>query len=51
MAAEVESMFYVMEVPWHGLGTKVAQALSAEEALIAAGLDWMWYKKENLYRR
>lgn len=40
MAAEVESMFYVRKVPWHGLGTKVAQALSAEEALIAAGLDW-----------
>lgn len=40
MAAEVESMFYVREVPWHGLGTKVDEALSSEEALVAAGLDW-----------
>ena len=40
MAAEIESMFYVREVPWHGLGTKVAKALSSEEALAAAGLDW-----------
>ena len=23
MAHEVESMFYVREVPWHGLGVKV----------------------------
>ena len=40
MAAEVESMFYVRKVPWHGLGTKVTKALSSEEALVAAGLDW-----------
>ncbi|MCI5903407.1 MAG: DUF945 domain-containing protein [Blautia sp.] len=40
MAAEVESMFYVRETPWHGLGTRVAEAPGSKEALILAGLDW-----------
>lgn len=41
MAANVETMFYTREKPWHGLGTKVAEAPSSEEALRMAGLDWM----------
>lgn len=40
MAANVESMFYVRETPWHGLGTRVNEAPDSREALIAAGLDW-----------
>ncbi|MFI3201557.1 MAG: DUF932 domain-containing protein [Eubacteriales bacterium] len=40
MAANVESMFYVRETPWHGLGTKVMEAISAKEALMKSGLDW-----------
>lgn len=40
MAANVESMFYVRETPWHGLGTRVMEAPNSKEALIAAGLDW-----------
>lgn len=40
MAANVESMFYVRETPWHGLGTRVEEALTSREALIMAGLDW-----------
>lgn len=40
MAASVESMFYVRETPWHGLGTRVNEALNSKEALTAAGLDW-----------
>ena len=40
MPAEVESMFYVRETPWHGLGTKVLEAPASKEALILAGLNW-----------
>lgn len=40
MAANVESMFYVRETPWHGLGEKVDEALTSAEALKKAGLDW-----------
>lgn len=40
MAANVESMFYVRETPWHGLGTKVMTAPGSREALQTAGLDW-----------
>ncbi len=40
MPANVESMFYVRETPWHGLGVKVASALSSAEAIQIAGLDW-----------
>ena len=40
MSANVESMFYVRETPWHGLGTRVMAAPGSKDALIAAGLDW-----------
>lgn len=40
MSANVESMFYVRETPWHGLGTKVMETPDSEGALIAAGLNW-----------
>ena len=40
MAANVESMFYVRETPWHGLGTKVLEAPASKDALQLAGLSW-----------
>lgn len=40
MSANVETMFYVREVPWHGLGTMVQDAPTSAEALSHAGLDW-----------
>lgn len=41
MSANVESMFSASRlVPWHGLGEIVDDALTSEEALRKAGLDW-----------
>lgn len=40
MAANVESMFYTREKPWHGLGVNVAESPASKEALDLAGLNW-----------
>ena len=40
MAAQVESMFYTREMPWHGLGVKVLDAPTSKDALLLSGLDW-----------
>ena len=40
MSANVETMMYVREKPWHGLGTKVDEAPTSAEALELAGLNW-----------
>lgn len=48
MAANVETMFYVRETPWHGLGTRVQAALTSKEALIAAELNWK-VRSEDLH--
>ena len=45
MSANVETMFYTREKPWHGLGTRVENALDSKEALVAAGLDWKVIQK------
>ena len=48
MPANVETMFYVREKPWHGLGTEVKEAPTSADALIYAGLDWEVIQK-NVY--
>lgn len=40
MSANVETMMYVREKPWHGLGTRVEKAPTSVDALRLAGLDW-----------
>lgn len=40
MSAEVETMMYVREKPWHGQGVCVEEAPTSEDALKLAGLDW-----------
>lgn len=40
MPALVESMMYVREKPWHGLGTRVEEAPTSSDALRMSGLDW-----------
>ena len=40
MSANVETMMYVREKPWHGLGTRVEEAPTSADALRLAGLDW-----------
>ena len=46
MSANVETMFYVREKPWHGLGTEVQEAPSSADALVYAGLDWTVLQKD-----
>lgn len=45
MAANVETMFYTREKPWHGLGTRVEEAPTFKEALELAGLNWKVLQK------
>ena len=46
MAANIESMFYVREKPWHGLGVAVKKAPTSADALVYAGLDWQVEQKD-----
>ena len=40
MPANVETMAYQGQTPWHGLGNSVEAGVSTDEMLVAAGLDW-----------
>ena len=46
MSANVETMFYVREKPWHGLGVEVQEAPTSVDALVCAGLDWEVLQKD-----
>ena len=48
MAANVETMFYTREKPWHGLGVYVEEAPTSSDALRLAGLDWK-VRQEEVY--
>lgn len=48
MTANVETMFYVRTTPWHGLGTRVEEALASQDALHYSGLDWRVTQKNLL---
>lgn len=49
MSHFVESMFYVKQEPWHGLGIRLEDApATSQEAIVAAELDWN-VKLQNLY--
>jgi phage/plasmid-like protein (TIGR03299 family) len=49
MAHNINSMMYVNEKPWHGLGTRVEKELTGADALKAAGLDWTVSKHEVMH--
>lgn len=40
MPANVQTMAYYGEVPWHGLGNEVPKDVTAEQMIRAADLDW-----------
>jgi len=46
MAANVETMAYYGDMPWHGIGTKVDKLMTADECLVTAGLDWTVTKEK-----
>jgi len=46
MAANVETMFYTRQAPWHGLGTRVMEAPESKAALLLSGLDWKVIQKD-----
>jgi len=48
MPANLDSMMYTGEMPWHRSGTRLDNPATAEEAMVAAGLAWE-VQKQPLY--
>jgi len=51
MSANINSMMFVGEKPWHGLGKKLEKVATSAEAIIAAGLNWVVNKTPVLYQK
>lgn len=45
MPANVDTMAYVGQTPWHGQGKRVPAEVTAKEMIRAAGLDWLVEKR------
>lgn len=50
MTDHVETMAWVAQKPWHGLGVEVNADLSAGQMMTAAGLDWEVQKRPLYYK-
>lgn len=51
MTAAIETMAYVGDEPWHGLGVQLPPGSSIEEWQTRAGLDWEVYDSPVLFKR
>ena len=49
MSHEIDTMAFLGELPWHGLGVAVEPDLTPDEILQAAGLDWTVEKRPLTY--
>ncbi len=49
MVAAVETMAFVGEVPWHGLGNKVEDGIELDDFRRNAGLDWEVWKTPVMF--
>lgn len=49
MSAEVETMAFAGELPWHKLGVQIPDDLTPDEILVKAGLDWTVSKRGLAY--
>ena len=49
MVAAVETMAYVGQTPWHGLGTLVDPSISLDEFQLKAGLNWTVSKRPVMF--
>ena len=49
MPANIDSMMYVNETPWHREGVALDKPPSVEDALDYAGLNWTVEKRDTFY--